>query len=527
MEAATSRFLARRALAPAASVHGVGDRTLVERARAGDSDAYESVYARYHAEILWFCRRKLRSREDAEDAAQNTFAAAYRELLQSESDVELRPWLYGIARHRCLMLLRSRRAEVDSIDDEHPAGEDTADAVVRRQDLRELFVDLGELPHRQRAALLLSEVGGLSHAQIASTLQCRPSQVKALVFQARTSLTDTRLARGVACAEIRRELASARGAALLRRHLRRHVSACPGCKQFEAAVKRDRSAVALGLSLFPAAGSGTLAALGPAARLRLAQLLTNLPFGAPLSSGGWRWVAALTGAAAAAGGGVAAIGVGGSARAARPPQVAAAARPPWPGGADALPRFASAPGWTASPAWGRRGGAPGAAATRAGRAAGAARHRYARAGSRRTSGAASQTLGALLSRSLAGQPPAGAAGTSARGSTLSPRVGSPPSSGSSARPAQPDHGAPGHSGADHPARSGGSHGGGGTGSSASGRSGAAPAHGNPGHGGGEPPHGQPGSGSGPGASGGGGGGGGSPGAGHGDGHGPPPGHGQH
>src|SRR5205807_449691 len=109
-----------------------------------------------------------------------------------------------------------------------PIEEDAAEAVARRQDLRELFVDLGELPDRQRTALLMSEFGGVSHAQIASTLECRPNQVKALVFQARTTLLDSRSARGVACSDIREEIASGRGAALRRRHLRRHIRACPG-----------------------------------------------------------------------------------------------------------------------------------------------------------------------------------------------------------------------------------------------------------------------------------------------------------
>jgi RNA polymerase sigma factor (sigma-70 family) len=528
MEAATSRFLFRRALTPAAPRPTALDPSLAERARDGDSGAFEALYARYYPEILWYCRRKLRSREDAEDAAQTTFATAYRELLRAEDPVELRSWLYGIARHRCLTVLRARRADVDPLDHELSAGEDAADAVVRRQDLRELFLDLGALPERQRSALVLSEVGGLSHAQIASTLGCRASQVKALVFQARSNLADSRTARGVTCAEIRREIASARGAALLRRHLRRHVSVCPGCKQFEAAVKRERSAVAFGLSLFPGLGSGLPAALGGAARLRLAQPLANLPFGASLPGGGLRWAAALAAAGATVGGGVAAIEVGEHPAGGSSP-VAAALAPPALGGLDPVPRLTAAPSWAGSPrsVGARRSGGgssgvrtqlvgvPGAVARRYARRAGSPRGGY---GIQTLASPPGQQAGPTAGSTAAPSPPVG-------GSTLSSRSEAP-AAGSVESMTRPDHRTTRRGGgSDHPGGRGGSPGNGPAAGPPARGPGDAPSHSDPGQGTGGPPQGPAGSRPGPGASHGAGGG--SQGAGNGDGHGPPPGRGKH
>ena len=68
-----------------------------------------------------------------------------------------------------------------------------------------------ELPEKQRAALVLAEVHGMSHADIGSVLGVRPEQVKAYVFQARSNLLSDRHAREADCREIREELATATG----------------------------------------------------------------------------------------------------------------------------------------------------------------------------------------------------------------------------------------------------------------------------------------------------------------------------
>ena len=95
-----------------------------------------------------------------------------------------------------------------------PGFDGLADDVRRRAELRELVADLGRLPDDQREALVLFELGDLSHAEIAATIGCPPGKVKALVFQARTTLIAERDARGTPCEEIREQLEVARGGAL-------------------------------------------------------------------------------------------------------------------------------------------------------------------------------------------------------------------------------------------------------------------------------------------------------------------------
>ena len=81
---------------------------------------------------------------------------------------------------------------------------------------------------------MLAEVGGVSHDEIAQVLGVQREKVKALVFQARSSLIASRDARETPCDDIRVQLAELRGGALRRNSLRRHLKVCPGCRDFRA-----------------------------------------------------------------------------------------------------------------------------------------------------------------------------------------------------------------------------------------------------------------------------------------------------
>jgi RNA polymerase sigma factor (sigma-70 family) len=232
---------------------GRSDDALVARVRAGDERAFELVFDRYHRGLLTFCRRMLASNEEAEDALQHTFMAAYGALRGSDRPIHLKAWLYTIARNRCLSALRARREHV-AFDDGHAAGDNLAADVDRRAELRGLLADLEQLPEEQRAALVLFELGDHSHDEIAEVLGVRRDKVKALVFQARESLAGWRRARETPCVEVREQLATARGAAFKRAALRRHVARCESCAEFETEVRRQRSAMALLLPVIPTAG---------------------------------------------------------------------------------------------------------------------------------------------------------------------------------------------------------------------------------------------------------------------------------
>ena len=230
-----------------------GDDRLVAVLRSGHDAAFEVIYDRYHRPLLSFCRHMLGHPEEAADAVQQTFISAYSELTRSEKPIALRAWLFTIARNRCLSMLRARRETV-ALEDAQPHTEGLASEVQQRADLRDLLRDLARLPEDQRAALVLAELGDLGHDEIADVLGCPHGKVKALVFQARSSLSTSREARETSCAEIREQLSVLRGGALRRAKLRRHLRECPGCREFRKEVSRQRQAMALLLPVVPAVG---------------------------------------------------------------------------------------------------------------------------------------------------------------------------------------------------------------------------------------------------------------------------------
>lgn len=265
------------------------DDRLVERLRRGDEGAFEVLYDRHHANLLAFCRHMLGSREEAEDALQHVFLAVHRRITTDGRPLQLKAWMYAVARNRCLSMLRARRDAVALDDVQEPStdGLAVAAAVEQREDLRGMLGDLAGLPDEQRAALVLTELGDLSHDEIGEALGVRKDKVKALVFQARESLMSARAARETDCREIQEQLASARGAALRRSTLRKHVAVCPNCAAFKAEVQRQRAAFAIVLPVIPSA-------------LLKKSVLAGV-FG---GGGGGGGAALLGGGAAAAGGGL-------------------------------------------------------------------------------------------------------------------------------------------------------------------------------------------------------------------------------
>ena len=240
-----------------------GDERLVDQLRRGNEAAFEVLYDRHHAPVLSYCRHMLGSRDEAEDALQQAFVSAHADIVSSDKPIRFKAWIYTIARNRCLSMLRARREQPsDDLDPVATAG--LGEEVQQRADLKQLLADMRELPEDQRQALILSELGDLSHQEVAEVIGCEATKVKSLVFQARSGLIERRQARETPCEEIREQLATLRGGSLRRGPLRRHVKACPGCTEFRDEVRRQRQMMAAVLPVIPTLGlkESALAAVG-------------------------------------------------------------------------------------------------------------------------------------------------------------------------------------------------------------------------------------------------------------------------
>ncbi len=275
------------------------DEALAALVRQGHESAFVAIYDRHHRGLIAFCRHMLSSKEEAEDALQHTFLAAYKALTgNGRPPKTLKPWLYTIAHNRCVSVLRARRTHepADEAND-GLADPGLADVVQRRADLRDLLADLHRLPEDQKAALVLFEMGDFSHADIAETLSVTREKVKALVFQAREGLLRARTARDTPCAEIRRDLSSRTRALPRRGVVRGHLDRCPACAAFDLEVRRQRASLALILPVVPSLElKGSV--LGP-----------MLGGGATIAGGG-ALIAGGTGAGGVAIGGAGAAGAG-------------------------------------------------------------------------------------------------------------------------------------------------------------------------------------------------------------------------
>ena len=239
---------------PSALLRLQSDERLIALTRRGQHAAFEALCSRYQSRLLSFCRHMLASREDAEDVLQEVFAAAFNAVLADERAINVRPWLYRIARNRSLNHLRRASAiGVDSMD-VHFAdhGMSTGDRVIRRESFRELLADVHELPETQRTALLLREIDALSYEQIAQAMETTVPSVKSLLVRARISLAEAAEARKLSCAEVRLELGEvAEGLVKLSAPARRHVRGCERCRFFKKQLKENNHALAAILPVGP------------------------------------------------------------------------------------------------------------------------------------------------------------------------------------------------------------------------------------------------------------------------------------
>lgn len=221
--------------------------------RRGNHAAFEMLVARYQTRLLAFCRHMLGSREDAEDVLQEVFAASFNAILADDRAINVRPWLYRIARNRSLNHLRRvQPIGVDSMD-VHLAegGVTTADKVHKREDFRLLVADVQDLPETQKTALLLREIDALSYEQIAEAMETTIPSVKSLLVRARVSLAEAAEARTLTCEQVREELGEvAEGLRRSTAPVRRHTRGCERCQGFKSQLRTTNKALAV---VFPVA----------------------------------------------------------------------------------------------------------------------------------------------------------------------------------------------------------------------------------------------------------------------------------
>ncbi len=166
------------------------ERMLMDRIAAGEQEAFGLLFAPYRTMLLQFAAGRLGGEAQlAEDVVQEAALNAFRALAAGARPENLRAWLFTIVRNCASNARRAGRPSIP-IEDHHEAdvSRDPALVLAGRERIALLMGALGELPDRQRQALLGHALEGHSYREIAVRLDSTVSAVKTLVHRARRSL---------------------------------------------------------------------------------------------------------------------------------------------------------------------------------------------------------------------------------------------------------------------------------------------------------------------------------------------------
>ena len=180
------------------------ESAFLARLKAGDSSAYEQVVREMGGRMLAVARRILIDENESQDAVQDAFVSAFRNIDKFEGNSQIATWLHRITVNACLMRLRKKRRQDEvSLDsllptfgaDGHPAHEagtwrraSTGDELAETRESIRLAI--AKLPEHYRIVLVLRDIEGMDTAQTAELLETTEAAVKIRLHRARQALRE-------------------------------------------------------------------------------------------------------------------------------------------------------------------------------------------------------------------------------------------------------------------------------------------------------------------------------------------------
>ncbi len=175
-------------------LNGAEDASLVLRAQAGDTQAFEELVRRYRNEVFALAYHFVRERETAWDLAQEVFIKAYRSLKRFRGEASFKTWLMRITANQSKDHLKKRRIKTTSFDEaigsaEAPSAVATPDKQLAAKELGESIQEaVDSLPPKHRTAFVLREYEGLSYEEMAQVMQCSLGTVMSRLHHARKKM---------------------------------------------------------------------------------------------------------------------------------------------------------------------------------------------------------------------------------------------------------------------------------------------------------------------------------------------------
>ncbi|MCP4006471.1 MAG: sigma-70 family RNA polymerase sigma factor [bacterium] len=170
------------------------DSRLMLAFQAGDRQAFEQLFRSYTPRLMAFLLRMVKDRGRAEELTQDVFVRVYQAAERYEPRAKFSTWLFGIAHNLALNdLARAYRKRERPLEDAHSEttadrNPDASEQLEARRMTEALEAAIGELPERQRSALMLRTVQGLGYEEIGTVLGASVSSVKSLLHRAREKL---------------------------------------------------------------------------------------------------------------------------------------------------------------------------------------------------------------------------------------------------------------------------------------------------------------------------------------------------
>jgi RNA polymerase sigma factor (sigma-70 family) len=164
------------------------DRRLVTLVREGYEVAFDEIVRRYGRPLTRYAASIVGGR--SEDVAQDAFSKALLALRRDDAEIDLRPWLFRIVRNTALNDLRDSPPSPEALAEAIAGGRDPAEELERREELTDLIRRLQALPEPQRAAIVMRELEGLSHVEIAAALGLSGGGARQAIHRARQTLRD-------------------------------------------------------------------------------------------------------------------------------------------------------------------------------------------------------------------------------------------------------------------------------------------------------------------------------------------------
>jgi len=173
------------------------DSDLIHRFKDGDMSAFEEIVRKHQDRIYNICRYMLGNTQDSEDAAQDVFIKAYRNIKNFKPKASLYTWLYRIAINQCIDY--RRRPFMESIFRKSAQGEEyileppssnlSPERLYESRQISDVIqISLDKLSPKLRAVIVLKENEGLSYNEIAETLEISVGTVKSRISRAREEL---------------------------------------------------------------------------------------------------------------------------------------------------------------------------------------------------------------------------------------------------------------------------------------------------------------------------------------------------